>query len=170
MFWGLGRFVFGTFYKWDLLRLGTFCSWDVLKLGISQLVCSTEEKSDVSGPIRSIKMCSFVQCAMQRKSVYCGAMACLAQMEQGPITLHPEHLPPPPLPDHWGLSLLAALKMDGSGQCSGQCEKPNLEPAATGQCMCILFFINHLVILSFGASPKWFFCIVLIVVTFSRFD
>jgi hypothetical protein len=33
-------------------------------------------------------------------------------------------------------------------------EQPNPESVATGQCMCILFFISHLLILSFGTSPK----------------
>jgi hypothetical protein len=33
-FLGLGRFEFGTFCSWYVLRLGSFCSWwDVLKLG-----------------------------------------------------------------------------------------------------------------------------------------
>ncbi len=45
-------------------------------------------------------------------------------------------------------------------------EQPNPESADTGQCMCILFYISHLVILSFGTSPKWFIRIVLILVIF----
>ncbi len=85
------------------------------------LLCPTEEKSDVSGPVRYIKMCSCFQCAMQRKSVCWRAMICLAHMEQGPDPLHPGH-PPPPLylRDHWKLILLVAFNKDGSGQCSGQ--------------------------------------------------
>jgi hypothetical protein len=35
---------------------------------------------------------------------------------------------------------------------------------ATRQCMCILFFISHPVILSFGTPPKWFIRMVLIVI------
>jgi hypothetical protein len=82
------------------------------------LLCLTEEKLDVSGPIRSIKMCSCVQCAMQEKSVCCRAIPCLAHMEQEPDPLHPGH-PPPPL-SAWPLvlSLLVALNKDGPGQCS----------------------------------------------------
>jgi hypothetical protein len=33
MFSGLGCFLFGMFYSWDLSKLGSFCSWDVLELG-----------------------------------------------------------------------------------------------------------------------------------------
>jgi hypothetical protein len=47
-----------------------------------------------SGVIRSNKMYSCVQCAMQEKSVCCRDVPCLAHMEQGPDPLHPGHLPP----------------------------------------------------------------------------
>jgi hypothetical protein len=88
---------------------------------VETYLCPTEEKSDISGPIRSIKMSSCVQCAMQRKSLCWRAMTCLAHMEQGPGPLHPGHPPPLPyLPGHWNLSLLVAFNKDGSGQCSGQ--------------------------------------------------
>jgi hypothetical protein len=86
---------------------------------ILYLLCPTEEKSDVSGPIRSIKMCSCVQCVMQRKPMCWRAMTCLAKMEQGPVP-PPPRAPPPLLPGHWELSLLAVYNTDGSGQCSGQ--------------------------------------------------
>jgi hypothetical protein len=68
-------------------------------------LCPTEEKSSVSSPIRSIKMCRCVQCAMQRESVCWTAMTCRAHTEQGPDPLQPEHRPPPPpyLPGHWKL-------------------------------------------------------------------
>ncbi len=55
------------------------------------------------------------------------------------------------------------MNLDGA---VGIREQPNPESAATGQCMCILFFISHLVILSFGTSSKWFIRIVLILVIF----
>jgi hypothetical protein len=57
-------------------------------------VCPTEKKSDVSGSIRSTKVYSHAQCAMQERSVCCRDVPCLAHMEQGPGPLHPEHLPP----------------------------------------------------------------------------
>jgi hypothetical protein len=71
------------------------------------------------------------------------------------------------LPGHWGFSLLSALKQDGSGQCSGQSGAAQSRNCGYGTvyCMCIVL-ISHLVILSFGTSPKWFICIVLIVVFF----
>jgi hypothetical protein len=49
-----------------------------------KVMCQTEEKSGVSGSIRSIKMCSCAQCAMQEKSVWCRAVPCLAHVEQEP--------------------------------------------------------------------------------------
>jgi hypothetical protein len=117
-------------------------------------MCPTEEKSDVSGPIRSIKMCNCVQCVMQRKPVCWRAMTCLAQMEQGPVPLHPGHLPPPFV---WSLGTQSAssfhtrMDLDSVADNRGQ---PIPESATTGQCMHILFFISHLVILSFGTFPQ----------------
>jgi hypothetical protein len=59
------------------------------------LTVPDSEESGVSGPIRSIKMYSFVQCAMQEKSVCYRDVPCLAHMEQGgPDPLHPGHPPP----------------------------------------------------------------------------
>ncbi len=55
---------------------------------------SDREGLGVSGSIRSIKMYSFAQCAMQEKSMYCRDVPCLAHMEHGPDPLRPEHLPP----------------------------------------------------------------------------
>jgi hypothetical protein len=57
------------------------------------LVFQTEKKSGVGSSIRSTKMYSCAQCAMQEKSVCCRDVPCLAHMEQGPGPLHPEHLP-----------------------------------------------------------------------------
>jgi hypothetical protein len=54
------------------------------------------ERSDVSGPIQSMKMYSNAQCTMQERLVCCRDVPCLAHMEQGSGPLHPEHLPPPP--------------------------------------------------------------------------
>jgi hypothetical protein len=34
MFWGLGCFEDGTFWKYDFLVLGHFEDWDVLRLGM----------------------------------------------------------------------------------------------------------------------------------------
>jgi hypothetical protein len=59
------------------------------------------EKSGVSGPIRSIKMCSCVQCAMQEESVCCRNIPCLAHVEQKPDPLHPGV--PTPLVSAWPL-------------------------------------------------------------------
>jgi hypothetical protein len=61
------------------------------------------------------------------------------------------------------LQLPRRMNLDGAVDIH---EQPNPESAATGQCMCILFIISHLVILSFGTSPKWFIRIVLILVIF----
>ncbi len=77
------------------------------------------ERSSVSGSIRSIKMYSCAQCAMQEKSVCCRDVPCLAHMEQGPGPLHLKHLPPFDLPGYWGLSLPIALNKDGPEQRSG---------------------------------------------------
>ncbi len=51
--------------------------------------------SGVSSSIRSIKMYSCAQCAIQERSMCCRDVPCLADMEQGPDPLHPEHLPLP---------------------------------------------------------------------------
>jgi hypothetical protein len=83
------------------------------------LIVPDEEESGVSGPIRSIKMSSCIQCAMQEKSVCCRDIPCLAYVEQEPDPLHPGTRPLSYLPGHWRLSLLVALNKDGSGQCSG---------------------------------------------------
>ncbi len=53
----------------------------------------TEKKSDVSGSVRSTKMNSCAQCAMQERSVCCRDVPYLAHIEQGPGPLHPEHPP-----------------------------------------------------------------------------
>jgi hypothetical protein len=57
------------------------------------LLCQTKEKSGVSGSIRSIKMCSCAQCAMQEKLVCCRDIPWLAPVEQEPDLLHPGHPP-----------------------------------------------------------------------------
>jgi hypothetical protein len=65
------------------------------------LIVPDEEESGVSGPIRSIKMYSCIQCAMQEKSMCCRDIPCLAHVEQEPDPLHPGH--PPPLLSAWPL-------------------------------------------------------------------
>ena len=58
------------------------------------LTVSDGESPDVSGPIQSIKMYSHAQCTMQKRSVCCRDVPCLAHVELGSGPLHPEHLPP----------------------------------------------------------------------------
>ncbi len=58
------------------------------------------DRPNVSGPIRSIKMYSYAQCAVQERLVCCGDVPCLAHMEQGSGPLYSEHLPP--FPSAWG--------------------------------------------------------------------
>jgi hypothetical protein len=50
---------------------------------------------------------------MQKKSVCCRDVPCLAHMEQGPGPFTMSTHPPPYLPGYWGLSLLVALNKDG---------------------------------------------------------
>jgi hypothetical protein len=78
-----------------------------------------EKNLGVSSSIRSTKMYSCAQCAMQEKSVYCRDVPCLAHMEQGPSPSTPEH--PSPSLSAWilGIRLLVALNKDGPGQRSG---------------------------------------------------
>ncbi len=58
------------------------------------LLCLTEKKLGVRSTIRYTKMYSCAQCTMQKRSVCCRDVPCLAYMEQRPGPLHPEHLPP----------------------------------------------------------------------------
>jgi hypothetical protein len=58
------------------------------------LTVTDRGRSDVSGPIQSIKMYSYARCTMQERSVCCRDVPCLAHMELGSGPLHPEHLPP----------------------------------------------------------------------------
>jgi hypothetical protein len=116
-------------------------------------MCLTEEKSDVSGPIRSVK-CVVVFNVLCRGRQYYGAMTCLVHMEQGPIPLRPGHPPSPPcLATGNSVCLQLSRRMDLDSVVDNR-EQPIPEPVATGQCMCILFFISHLVIMSFGISLK----------------
>jgi hypothetical protein len=61
---------------------------------VNDITVADRKRPGVSGPIRSVKMYSCVQCTMQKGSVYCRDAPCLAHMKQGPGPLHPEHLPP----------------------------------------------------------------------------
>jgi hypothetical protein len=82
-------------------------------------VCPPGEKSDVSGPIRSVK-CAVVF------NVLCKRSQCVAELcPDWPIwrrDLTPSTHGTCPLPHawHWQLSLPTALNKDGPGQCSGQ--------------------------------------------------
>jgi hypothetical protein len=97
-------------------------------------------------PIRY--MCSCVQCAIQRKSVQCGAMPCMAHVEQGPVM--PPHQKHPLFPGHWGFSLLAALKKDGSGQYSGQSRT-----AQSRTCGYWTVYVHIVLYLSFSNTVLW---------------
>jgi hypothetical protein len=124
------------------------------------LLCQTKEKSGVSSSIRSIKMCSCVQCAMQEKSVWCRDILCLAHVEQEPEPLSY-------LPGHWRLSLLVVLNKDGSGQCSGPAAQPRT--CGLGECTdIVLYFSSSNTV--FWNNPQMVICIVLIIVIFFRFD
>ncbi len=104
-------------------------------------------------------MCSSVQCAMQKKSVYCGAMSCLAHVEQGPVPHHPGNHPPLCLATENSvcLQLLRKMNLDSIVDIH---EQPNPESADTGHCMCILFLISHLVmsrpLLRLMVGEYWF--------------
>ncbi len=142
-------------------------SEDEVRISMDPLrgVCPTEEKSDVSRPIRSIK------CAVVFNVLYKRCQCVVELCPAWPIwsrDLSPsaQGTRPPPLPGHWEFSLLAASKRINLDGVVDIHEQPNTESAATGQCMCILFFISHLVIQSFGTSPKWFVRITLILVIF----
>jgi hypothetical protein len=106
----------------------------------------TEKKSGVSGSIRSTKMYSCAQCAMQEESVCCRDVPCLAHMEQGPGPSTLNTCPPHYMPGYWGFSLL----VDDLDSGVDTCKRLNPEPVALGNCMLTLFFILRPVILSFG--------------------
>ncbi len=52
-----------------------------------------QKRPDVSSPIRSVKIYSYAQCTMQKRSVCCRDVPCLAHMDQGPgpstLSTHP---------------------------------------------------------------------------------
>ncbi len=86
---------------------------------LQMLLCQTKEEFDVSGPIRSIGMCSYVQCVMQESQ-------CVVEIHpvwplwSRDLTLPPRAPAPLPyLPGHWRTSLLRTLNKDGSEQWSG---------------------------------------------------
>jgi hypothetical protein len=120
----------------------------------SMLTWADGKRSGVSGPIRSVKIYSCAQCTMQKKSVCCRDVPCLAHMEQGPgpSTLSTHH--PPYLPGYWGLSLLVALNKDGPGQWMDTCKLPNPEPVVLENVCwyCSLFPSSNTV---FGMPIKW---------------
>ncbi len=119
------------------------------------VIVSDGQRPDVSGPIRSVNMYSYVQCTMQERSVCCRDVCCLAHIEQAPGPLHPEHLPPPPyLPGYWGLSLLAAFNKDGPGQWSGHLQAAQPRTCGLGKCMFDIVLYLRPVILSFGMLIK----------------
>ncbi len=83
-------------------------------------MCSTEEKLDVSRPIRSVK-CAVVFNVLYKRSQCVSVLWSYAL--PGPYgageDLSPSTQGTPPLPGHWEFSLLAASKKDESGWCGG---------------------------------------------------
>jgi hypothetical protein len=102
---------------------------------------------------------------MQKRSVYCRDVPCLAHMEQGPgpstLSTHPS----PYLSGYWGLSLLVALKKDGPGQWSGHLQAAQPRTCGPGKCMLILFFFPSSNSVSRNAY-QMIICLVLIIVIF----
>jgi hypothetical protein len=127
------------------------------------LLCPKEEKSNVSIPIRSIKLVVVF-------NVLCKRSQCVVELcPAGPIwsrDLTPstqDTPPPPPVPGHWELSLLAAFKNDVAeihyktklstrmdlDSVVDKREEPNPKSVDTGQCMYMLLLyllclINHI--------------------------
>jgi hypothetical protein len=112
---------------------------------------SDGEGSGVSGSIRSIKMYSCAQFAMQEKSMCCRDVPCLVHTEQGPDPLHPEHLPTSF--SAWVLGTQStstvALNKDGPGQCSG-----HLQAAQPRNCGPRKVYVN--IVLYFPSSNTVF--------------
>jgi hypothetical protein len=139
------------------------------KIYDSQVICVHDRKKlGVSGPDLTIKctvvfnvLCIRSQCTVE----LCPAWPMWNHVEQRPVTLHPGHPAQPPPHQATGGSVYLQLPRRMNLDCV-QSRAAQSEPAATGQYMCILFFISHPVILSFGTPPKWFIRIVLIVVIF----
>jgi hypothetical protein len=103
-------------------------------------------ESGVSGPIRSIKMYSCIQCAMQVAEMYPAWPIWSRDLTPSTQSTSPLSY----LPGYWGLSLLVALNKDGPRQCSGHLQAAEPRTCGLGKCTLILFFISHPVILSFG--------------------
>ncbi len=101
-------------------------------------------------------MCSCVQCAMQKKSVYCEALPCLANVE----SCRTETCPPPPR-DSVYLQLPRRVNLDSVNLRAAQC---GTFSCRTVYVHIVLYFSSS--ILSFGTPPKCFIRIVLIVVIF----
>jgi hypothetical protein len=80
-------------------------------------------------------MYSYAQCTLQKGSVCCRDVPCLAHMEHGPGPSTLGTYPPPYQPWYWGLSLLAAINKDGPGQWSGHLQAAQPSTCGPRKCM-----------------------------------
>ncbi len=135
-----------THLWWRKLKHELDISW------ISQLLCPTRKNLGVSSPDRSIKFAVVFNVPYKRS--WCTVELCPAwptwnYVEQRPVPLHPGH---PPFSQATGdsvyLKLPRRMNLDSvhsraaqSGTCSSE------------QCMWILFFVSHPLILSFRTPP-----------------
>ncbi len=132
-------------------------------LHLEQRNCIGRKGPDVSGPIQSDKMYSYAQCTVQKRSVCCRDVPCLAHID---LSTHPPSYlpgywgirtllgphrpgaptlsthPPSYLPGYWGISLLAAFNKDGPGQWSGHLQAAQPKTCGARKCMLILSFIS----------------------------
>jgi hypothetical protein len=119
----------------------------VVEQSYAQLLFLTGEKLDVNSPIRSVKcavvfnmLCKRSQCIVELYPAWPIGSRDMSPSTQG------TPLPSACLPTG-DLVLQPPRRMNLDGVVYiREWSKP--EPAATGQCMCILFFISHLVMLS----------------------
>jgi hypothetical protein len=103
------------YWVWIIIFLSVVCGPSrelVICCWIINLTVWEREGPDVSGPIRSIKMYSYAQCARQEGLVCCEDVPCLAHMEQGSGPLHSEHLQytSPYLPGVMGTQFTSSLQ------------------------------------------------------------
>jgi hypothetical protein len=91
------------------------------------LVCPTEEKLNVSGPIRSVKCVQLCSICYAKEVSALWSYALPGPYGAGTCPPPPRAPAPPSLPGHWGFSLLVVLKKDGSRQCSGHSQAAQSE-------------------------------------------